>query len=59
MGAGLYPSVQEACRRLIKVNPPQEPIKENVEKYEKLYRVYTGLYPALKDNFKQLAQLDI
>ena len=59
VGAGLYPSVQEACRRLIKVNPPQEPIKENVEKYEKLYRVYTGLYPALKDNFKQLAQLDI
>ena len=59
VGAGLYPSVQEACGRLIKVNPPQEPIKENVEKYEKLYRVYTGLYPALKDNFKQLAQLDI
>ena len=59
VGAGLYPSVQEACARLIKVNPPQEPIKENAEKYEKLYKVYTGLYPALRDNFKQLAELEL
>ncbi len=57
VGAGMYPSVQEACSNLIKVNPPQAPIPENVEKYEKLYRVYTGLYPALKENFKQLARL--
>lgn len=59
VGAGLYPSVQEACERLVKVNPPQEPIGENVPKYEKLYRIYTGLYPALKDNFRQLAQLEV
>lgn len=57
VGAGLYPSVQEACDQLIQLNPPQEPVKENVEQYEKLYRIYTGLYPALKENFKQLAEL--
>lgn len=59
VGAGLYPSVQEACDRLIQVNPPQAPIPENVEKYEKLYQVYTGLYPALKENFQQLAKLEL
>ena len=57
VGAGLYPSVQEACDAMVTVNPPQEPIEANVKEYEKFYRVYTGLYPALKENFKQLAQL--
>ena len=59
VGAGLYPSVQEACDMLIDVNPPQEPIAGNVEKYEKLYRIYTGLYPALKENYRQLAELEL
>lgn len=59
VGAGLYPSVQEACAKLVQVNPPQQPVAENVEKYEKLYRVYTGLYPALKENFQQLAKLEL
>ena len=27
VGAGLYPSVQEACDQLIQLNPPQEPVK--------------------------------
>ncbi len=57
VGSGLYPSVQEACDAMVKVNPPQEPIEANVKEYEKFYRVYTGLYPALKENFKQLAEL--
>ena len=34
VGAGLYPSVQEGCRRVIRLNPPQDPIAENVPKYE-------------------------
>ena len=42
---------------MIRLNPPQEPIRENVAQYEKIYQVYRGLYPALKDNFKQLAEL--
>lgn len=57
VGAGLYPSVQEACDRLIKKNPAQGPIPENVPKYEKLYQVYTSLYPALRNEFKKLAEL--
>ena len=59
VGAGLYPSVQEACAQLIKLNPPQAPVRENVEKYERLYQVYTSIYPALKENYQQLARLEI
>ena len=36
---------------------PQEPIEENVPKYEAFYRMYTKLYPALKDCYKALAAL--
>ena len=57
VGAGLYPSVQEGCRRVIRLNPPQEPIAENVPQYEAFYRMYTKLYPALKDCYKELAAL--
>lgn len=55
VGAGLYPSVEEACRIMIKTNPAQDPIAENVPEYEKFYKIYTGLYPALKSNYKELA----
>ncbi|MBQ8072315.1 MAG: xylulokinase [Clostridia bacterium] len=58
VGAGLYPSVQEACRQMIKVNPAQDPIAENVPKYAKVYAVYQQLYTANKDLFKQLGGLD-
>ena len=57
VGAGLYPSVQEGCRRVIRLNAPQEPIEENVPKYEAFYCMYTKLYPALKDCYKELAAL--
>lgn len=56
VGAGIYKSVEEGCRRVIKTNPPQPPISENTEKYERFYEVYKGLYPALKDSYKSLAQ---
>jgi xylulokinase len=58
VGAGLYPSVEEACAAMIRTNPAQEPIAENVPAYERYYQVYTALYPALKDTYKKLAQLD-
>ncbi|MBR2824462.1 MAG: xylulokinase [Clostridia bacterium] len=58
VGAGLYPSVQEACRQMIRVNPAQEPIAENVPKYAKVYALYTELYRANKDLFKRLGGLD-
>ncbi len=56
-GTGVYSSVQEGCRAVIKTNPPQNPIKENSTEYEKFYEIYRQLYPALKDSFKNLSLL--
>ncbi len=57
VGGGLYPSVQEACQGLIKVNEPQNPVPENAREYEKYYQVYRSLYPAMKESFRQLANV--
>jgi len=57
VGAGLYPSVPEACRAMIKVNQAQDPIPENVPAYAKVYAVYQKLYQANKELFKDLAAL--
>ena len=57
VGAGIYPSVEEACRRVIRTNPPQEPVAEHTAEYEKYYEVYRALYPSLKENYKQLAAI--
>ena len=57
VGAGIYSSVPEACKAVIKPERVQEPIPENSEQYEKVYRLYVKLYPAMKENFRELAQL--
>jgi len=57
VGAGLYKSVPEACRAMIKRNPAQEPIAENVPKYAAVYDLYKKLYKANKELFKDLAAL--
>lgn len=57
VGAGLYPSVQDACDAMIKTNEPQAPISENTAEYEKYYKLYTELYPALRSTYKELAAL--
>ena len=49
--------VEEGCRAVIRTNPPQAPVAENVPEYEKFYQIYRGLYPALKDSYKALAAL--
>lgn len=57
VGCGLYGSVDEACEKLIKVTNSIEPIAENVEKYNDVYKVYRELYPTLKASFKSLAAI--
>lgn len=57
VGAGLYPSVEEACEKMIRYNAPQEPVSENAAEYDKLYSVYTELYGDLKDTYKKLASI--
>ncbi len=56
-GTGIYSSVQEGCKAVIKYNPAQNPVAENAAKYQKVYELYTKLYPALKDCYTDLAAL--
>ncbi len=57
VGAGIYKDVQEACGQMIHTDKVQQPVSRNVQIYEGYYQLYRKLYPALKDNFAQLAKL--
>ncbi|MCI5669047.1 MAG: xylulokinase [Oscillospiraceae bacterium] len=57
VGAGIYKSVPEACRAVIKPEKIQEPIAENTAEYEKVYAMYRRLYPAMKQCFAELSQM--
>ena len=57
VGAGLYPSVQDACHAMIRTNPAQQPDPEASARYEPFYQLYRSLYPALRESFHTLATL--
>ena len=57
VGAGIYSSVPEACKAVVKTDKVQEPVAENVPQYEKYYRLYTEIYPKLKEKFALLSSL--
>ena len=51
VGCGVYPSVEEAAKKLVKVVATEEPDAELVAKYEERYRKFRKFYPALKGLF--------
>jgi len=57
VGTGLYESIPEACKMIIKPNAPQHPIKENTKKYAPYYKLFCDLYPGMKEGFKALSGL--
>jgi len=57
VGAGLYPSVPEACDALLQKEGRQQPLPENVEKYKPCYAAYRAVYPAVKDVYPMLAKI--
>ena len=57
VAAGNYGSVDEACRKLISTSKEIQPIKENVEIYNKHYKIYNKLYGTLEQTFKDIAKL--
>ena len=54
VGAGIYKSVPEACDATITTVSTQSPIPENTKVYERYYKVYQALYPAIKELYKEL-----
>ncbi len=57
VGAGIYTSVESGCEAVIRTNPQQTPVAENIPQYEKYYQLYHRLYSSLKADYKQLSQL--
>jgi len=57
VGTGLYKSVPEACKMIIKTNPEQLPIPENSGKYAPYYELFCNLYPGMKQGFQTLSKL--
>lgn len=59
VGAGIYGSLEEAVAQMVTKGEIYQPRAEFVDRYEALYQVYLGLYPALKASFKQLAAVNV
>ncbi len=57
VGAGLYPSVKDGCKAMIADDKIHLPDSERHEQYELYYKLFTELYPRLKDDYKSLARL--
>jgi xylulokinase len=57
VGAGIYPSVQDGCSRVIRTNPAQSPNGEQSAAYDRYYGIYRQLYPALKESYKALSRV--
>ncbi len=59
VGTGIFDSVESACDRFIQEKDTSFPNKSNNEKYRRLHRLYQKLYTSLKEDYKELAKLDI
>jgi len=57
VGAGVFANVPEASDAVVKVVDAVEPNPVWAKTYEELYGLYRGLYPALKESFHRLAEL--
>ena len=58
VATGVYSSFDEAVRRVVQIEREFIPDATLAGRYDALYGVYTGLYPALKDSFQRLAALE-
>ncbi len=57
VGAGIYPSVEEACDAVIRKGTSVEPSAANHETYMHFYERYCALYPVLREQYAALAKL--
>ena len=58
VGTGAYPSVVEACDKIIKMRDEvYTPDVDRAKFYDKVYAEFDKLYPQLKDSFKSILEL--
>lgn len=59
VGTGEYPSVVDACDKIIKMRKEvYQPDEEMAFIYDKVYQEFDNLYPKLKENWKSILDLD-
>ena len=57
VGAGIYGSVPEAVKAVVRTDKVCQPDSSRMERYDEFYSLYREIYPALKDSFSRLATL--
>ena len=57
VGCGLYESVEKACELLISPDAGCGPAEEEAEIYRRYHGLYKKLYMALKESYKELAEI--
>jgi len=56
-GVGIYKDMQEAARKVIKIERVVEPRREYAQRYADLFALYKKLYKHLKEDFAELAKI--
>lgn len=54
VGSGLYPSISQACSKLLRVVTRTSPKPKAVKRYNEWYGEFRKLYPALKESFSSI-----
>jgi xylulokinase len=57
VGAGVYKSLDEACRQTVRYGPVTEPNRKYRALYDDLYSQFVQLYPRLREDFHHLSRL--
>jgi xylulokinase len=57
VGTGVWKSVPEACRATIRTVERSAPAPSTRAVYDRLYPIYRSLYPALREPFRQIAEI--
>ena len=57
VGAGVYPSVREACKRFVTDKDTVQYSEEEAAVYKKFHKIYDSMYESLKADFTALAKL--
>ncbi len=58
VGAGAYADVPSACAQIVRRVDRITPDAEGVASYNRLYPIFRGVYPALRDTFTALSAFD-
>ncbi|MFW6270232.1 MAG: xylulokinase [Bacillota bacterium] len=58
VGVEAFSSFEAAEKKMIKIKRKIPPRTETVKKYDKYYQIYRDLYPSLKENYKNLSEIE-